>query len=147
MTREAWRDFAEKNSRFSIRTIQNRLAEVRGKDLSKVNVQRGSQYTREVKCSWCGGTKGTPAEGEKLCPSCKAAGDNGRKALSEPATRKTWSAEQVFDWLETKHPAIYALYQEKGFPRWIRLPKELRPKGWHAARPTPSQDVIHQIKA
>jgi hypothetical protein len=32
-----WREFVERNSRYSLRTIQNRLAEVNGKDESKVN--------------------------------------------------------------------------------------------------------------
>ena len=43
------------------------------------------------KCSWCGGTKGTPAEGEKLCPSCKAAqatAQNARKP-KEPTPEPT----------------------------------------------------------
>jgi hypothetical protein len=39
-------EFVERNSRYSIRTIQNRLAEVRGKDLTKVNVLTGNQHTR-----------------------------------------------------------------------------------------------------
>jgi hypothetical protein len=41
-----WREFIEKNSRYSVRTIQNRLAEVHGKDTSKVNKETGNQYTR-----------------------------------------------------------------------------------------------------
>jgi hypothetical protein len=32
-----WREFVERNSKYSIRTIQNRIAEVQGKDESKVN--------------------------------------------------------------------------------------------------------------
>lgn len=43
-----WREFVEKNSRYSVRTIQNRLAEKNGKDESKVNHTTGNQHTREV---------------------------------------------------------------------------------------------------
>lgn len=41
--------------------------------------------------------------------------------------RKTWTHEQVLNWLEEVHPDIYAFYESEGFPRWIPLPKELRP--------------------
>lgn len=41
-----WREFVERNSRYSVRTIQNRLAEKNGKDISKVNVVTGNQHTR-----------------------------------------------------------------------------------------------------
>lgn len=42
----SWGDFVDRNSRFSIRTIQKRLAEVHGKDESKVNLTTGNMYTR-----------------------------------------------------------------------------------------------------
>jgi hypothetical protein len=41
-----WKDFVEKNSRYSIRTVQNRLAELNGKDTSKVNHDIGNMHTR-----------------------------------------------------------------------------------------------------
>jgi len=41
-----WKEFIDKHSKFSIRTIQNRLAEVNGKDESKVNHAPGNMYTR-----------------------------------------------------------------------------------------------------
>jgi hypothetical protein len=41
-----WKDFVARNSKYSIRTVQNRLAEVRGKDASKVNKITGNRYTR-----------------------------------------------------------------------------------------------------
>ncbi len=41
-----WQDFCAKNFTCSIRTVQNRIAAVRGKDQSKVNVQPGNKHTR-----------------------------------------------------------------------------------------------------
>jgi hypothetical protein len=38
-----WKEFVEKNSRYSMRTIQNRLAEKNGKDESKINHVKGSR--------------------------------------------------------------------------------------------------------
>ena len=43
-------------------------------------------------------------------------------SIEQTAGRKTWTEEQVFDWLKEKHPAVYAHYEAKGFPRWIPLP-------------------------
>jgi hypothetical protein len=43
-----WREFVERNSRYSLRTVQNRLAEKNGKDESKVNHSTGNMYTRTV---------------------------------------------------------------------------------------------------
>ncbi len=43
-----WKDFVEKNSRYSMRTIQNRLAEKNGKDDRKVNHKTGNMYTRHM---------------------------------------------------------------------------------------------------
>ena len=110
----SWREFVEKNSLYSIRTIQNRLADKNGKDLTKVNAQPGNMYTRKSEtievsqCSWCGGTKGTPAEGEKLCPSCKAAAQNARRPVpiskptepTEPTFKKGMLVPAPSDWLE-----------------------------------------------
>jgi hypothetical protein len=41
-----WRDFVEKNSCYSIRTIQRRLSEKNGKEESKTNIVTGNMYTR-----------------------------------------------------------------------------------------------------
>ena len=41
-----WKEFVEKNSRYSMRTIQNRLAEKNGKEESKANHNPGNMYTR-----------------------------------------------------------------------------------------------------
>jgi hypothetical protein len=43
-----WQDFVAKNSRYSIKTIQNRLAAKNGKDESKVNRAPGNMYTRSA---------------------------------------------------------------------------------------------------
>lgn len=43
-----WKEFVEKNSRYSMRTIQNRLAEINGKDVSKANHNPGNMYTRQI---------------------------------------------------------------------------------------------------
>ena len=43
-----WKDFVTKNSRYSMRTIQNRLAEANGKDAAKANLAPGNQYTRSA---------------------------------------------------------------------------------------------------
>jgi hypothetical protein len=43
---KGWRDFVEKNSRYSIRTIQRHLAAKNGKDDSKSNITTGNMYTR-----------------------------------------------------------------------------------------------------
>jgi hypothetical protein len=61
--------------------------------------------------------------------------------------RKTWTDEQVWNWLKEKHPDVHALYKAEGFPRWIPLPKNLRPAGWHAMRPTPSVELSERIKS
>jgi len=61
--------------------------------------------------------------------------------------RKTWTFDQVWSWLKEKHPDVYALYEAEGFPRWIPLPKNLRPQGWHAMRPKPSAEIREKIKA
>jgi hypothetical protein len=63
-----WREFVERNSRYSLRTIQNRLVEVHGKDESKINERyktepKVRQHTPEeqpkpvtYQCSDCNGT-------------------------------------------------------------------------------------------
>jgi hypothetical protein len=55
----SWKEFVEKNSKYSIRTVQNRLAEVNGKDETKVNDRY--KYPRTVQ-EWKDATKG------KHCP-------------------------------------------------------------------------------
>ena len=66
---------------------------------------------------------------------------------SNPEPMKPWTHEQVMDWLKEKHPEVYALYKAEGLPRWIPLPKELRPQGWHAMRPKPSVEIGEKVKA
>jgi hypothetical protein len=82
-----WQDFCTKNFTCSIRTVQNRIAAVTGKDTTKVNVLPGNKHTRsetqkepievahtvsapvdvpDAKCYGCGGP---PVEG-KQCQSC-----------------------------------------------------------------------------
>jgi hypothetical protein len=43
---EGWLDFVARNSRYSPRVIQTKLAEVNGKDETKVNKNTGNMYTR-----------------------------------------------------------------------------------------------------
>jgi len=43
-----WQDFVARNSRYSMRVIQNKLAEFKGKDKSKVNAVTGNMHTRPI---------------------------------------------------------------------------------------------------
>jgi hypothetical protein len=43
----SWKDFVTQNSRYTLRTIQNRLAQKNGKDASKTNHQTGNRHTRQ----------------------------------------------------------------------------------------------------
>lgn len=41
-----WKDFVERNSRYTLRTIQRKLADKNGRDESKINYKTGNMYTR-----------------------------------------------------------------------------------------------------
>jgi hypothetical protein len=75
------------------------------------------------------------------------AGEVETTGTGRKTSRKTWTNVEVWDWLKDSHPAVYKIYEAAGFPRWIPLPKELRPSGWKAMRPTPSADIIARVKA
>ena len=133
-----WKDFVEKNSRYSIRTIQNRLAAVNGKDVSKINKPESLAARKPAQAM--------PTEQNTTLDALFANG-NQIEQDSAGTGRKTWDDVEVWNWLKAKHPKIYAHYEQEGYPRWIPLPRELRPDGWHAMRPTPSMEIMEQVKA
>ena len=96
-----WTEFVEKNSKYGIRTIQKRLNQVNGvRPYEKFDPVAAVSETNEI----------------RLCVETQ------EPEPSQTAGRKTWTEEQVFDWLKEKHPAVYAHYEDRGFPRWIPLP-------------------------
>jgi hypothetical protein len=160
---QCWRDFVEKNSRYSVRTIQRRLAEVNGKDEKKANKPKTplthmpvvSVYGTLMPHCWKGSynenngmvlVKGDEIPTCQTCSSNAAMAQRAHKSYKEmianpaayttqtkpdyeptaaPQGRKTWTEEQVFDWLKEKHRKVYAHYEANGFPQWIPLPPSI----------------------
>jgi hypothetical protein len=122
----SWREFVEKNSLYSIRTIQNRLADKNGKDLTKVNAQPGNKYTRvtvqyeepkpepitHVTVQFDEPKPSTPALTKK------AAQEDLRKRYSEP------------DFYERVGRAIHSLYSHNQLNERLSELKEIRKSHW-----------------
>jgi hypothetical protein len=120
---DGWSDFITKNSRYSLRTIQTKLAAVNGKDESKVNHIPGNKWTRDVELVGLANNADVVQEERVTTRDEMAYQTDPSAPITYPMSIETRDSQQLEYLIRRMISLGKALAQVAAQPRWSTLPE------------------------